>query len=354
MARAAVWIEALEAARRGDPAPARATRATQTAGSNVATAAVAADGALDDYFFGRCLAEAGADLDDAVASLRRACEAESANTLIAQALALALARRGDRASAHEAVLIWHRRGLPHDLDLLGATALAIERPLRPLPETEPTPDDGEPSPEWPADLAEPPPGRPTAAAPDAPSPPPEGCDNLSHPVVPETTLSGRMPARKVPSRALSELERLLMDHACWKVLRLAGVMLAQGRESAELHLMAGMAAEELGLAGRARAYLGRAGEIDPKMLMARTILGRVYWRMGWFDLALALWRSLPVEGPYDHGRHYHLALGHDALGRPAEASEAMGLSLRDFCYDTRHFYIERAYRRWADQAMGEG
>jgi tetratricopeptide (TPR) repeat protein len=151
------------------------------------------------------------------------------------------------------------------------------------------------------------------------------------------------------NRHVRQLEKDLMNHQLLKVLREAGNLLAKGLENSDLHLLAGMAAEEVGSPERARAHLARAEQLNPAAFLARTALGRAYWRYGWFALALALWRSLPVEGPYDHGRHYHLALGHDALGDRPAALLAMRVALNQFYPDTYHFYIQRALWHWQER-----
>lgn len=147
-------------------------------------------------------------------------------------------------------------------------------------------------------------------------------------------------------REIGRLEDALMKNEPVRVLEMADALLRRGLESPELHLVAGLAAEEAGMALRARAHLSRADKMEPTMFLARTWLGRIYWRNGWQDLALALWRSIPVEGPYDYGRHYHLALGHDAKGDRASALAAMHVALDRFYFDTRHFYIKRALWAW--------
>ena len=69
-------------------------------------------GGLADYFYGRCLAEAGVQLDEALACLQRAALAETGNPAVIHSLALALARSeifSNRAAASE---IWNKEGLP--------------------------------------------------------------------------------------------------------------------------------------------------------------------------------------------------------------------------------------------------
>jgi hypothetical protein len=331
------WHPALEAARFGDLQPARELHANR-AGAQP----------LLDYFFARALTEAPADAPDqyprAVALLEEALRAAPKNPLIHQTLALALARCAEPAGRARAIEFWRREGLPHDLDLLAQTALTLEEQLRPLPET--PPDGAIP---WPESLPHPapmdrdilsPPAEPTAdespedPAPDLPAPEP---------------LEPAGPSRRI-NRAIGQLESMLLKYQNLEAMTLAASLLDEGLLAGELHLAGGMAAEEAGAPERARAHLARALRMQPQMLMARTLLGRVYWRLGWVDLALDLWRSLPVEGPYDNGRHYHLALGHAALGDRPAALALMRLALADFFYDTRHFSIKRAFDRWAAPA----
>ncbi|MCL5270588.1 MAG: hypothetical protein M1457_08585 [bacterium] len=333
------WLGALAAARRGDLAPARAARATEPSG------------VLADYFYGRALVEAGDQLDEAIAALRGAVARDPANPLMIHTLALGLVRRNEREAAREANRIWRRHGLPHDLDLLGLAALTFEMQLRPLPPQPvmtdlpwparlPRPEPPE-SPESPGAAGGPAPPRPEAS--DLAAENPSARDKMARTAVPKK--AGWHDRRRL-NRALARLETAYADHRGRDLLEQAAALVEEGLESAELHLLAGMAAEEAGLVDRARAHLARAAGLEPKMLISRTCLGRVYWRAGWFELALALWRSLPVEGPYDHGRHYHLALGHEALGDHVAALEAMRFALDHFFFDTRHFHIDRAAERW--------
>ena len=115
------WPGALEAARQGDLAAANAARLLDP------------EGALADYFYGRCLAEAGVELAEAEACLRRAFAVQPSNPLIIQSLALALAGSGDAAKEAEAAAIWSKRGLPQDMDLLGRIALVLELQTQPWP-----------------------------------------------------------------------------------------------------------------------------------------------------------------------------------------------------------------------------
>lgn len=328
------WHAALTAARRGDLDPARAARSVDSSG------------ALPDFFYARCLTEAGAELDRAIELLRVLIEARPINPLIPQVLALALARTGHPEDAIKASELWTQSGLPHATDLLGQVALTLESQTRPWPDQNPGLDlpwpDGLPSRE---SFKTPPLGGVDSGAAVLP---PEGgttnpCDNLTP--APATKKLGWWGHRKI-NRLVSRIEDHLFKGQASEGLELAMAALARGEQSPELHVVAGIAADELGDPARARAHLSRGLELEPALLVARTHLARVYWRCGWFELAIALWRSLPVEGPYDHGRHYHLALGYDALGRRDEADESMSVALAGFFFDMRHYYIAQALRRW--------
>jgi tetratricopeptide (TPR) repeat protein len=342
------WFDALERAQTGDLSAARAARAAEP------------PDAMADYFFGRCLAEAPAVEPDqyleAIDHLKPAVEAESLNPLYLQTLILALARVESPDALRQAAGLWRRYGLPHDLDLLAQVALTLEMQLRsqpadpavaalPWPELLPKPDHS---------------GDQVPAA--SPAVAPEGVI-LSPPVVPSSPADATPAAEPAPelpapvlrtlqrlpapsSRTVQQMVKLLERHEMVRVIEMAGKLLAEGRENAELHLLAGMAAEEGADSPRARAHLARSLRLEPDLLLARMELGRVYWRLNKLDLAMALWRSLPVEGPSDYGRHYHLALGHEALGDRRAALAAMRICLRDFFDDARHFYVKRALERW--------
>ncbi len=355
----AEWRGVLEKARLGDLESARAVHEGST------------DGGLGDYFYGRALAEAGLELDEAAACLRRAAEDDPRNPLIGQSLALALARMEGPEAAAEADRLWCRHGLPYEPDLLGQAALTLEALCRPWP-----PQNEAAEVPWPACLPRP------EETPSA-SPPPAGAEDGGtgdaesspessrtapleppasvHPNPPQgdkmsTPAGTKSPGffrRRELTRAVGLMEDWLIANQPLKVLQHATVVLSPGVENAEVHLVAGLAAEEVGDPPRARAHLVRCEQLDPTLLMARCWLGRVYWRSGWFELARALWRSLPVEGPFDNGRHYHLALAHDALGDRAAALESMRVAMRDFYYDTYHFFIQRALKHWrAHQGLG--
>ncbi len=311
------WHRALEAARRGELGPARLARAHDPAGH------------LPDLFWARCLTEAGLDLDEAVAILRPLGPALAPNPLVPQLLALALARSGRPADAREAGDIWRKAGLPHNLELLAQVTLTLEGQIRPWPDPRP------PHLPWPAILGD--------RAVFVPLQEPPDSDILTHPLV---TKKPGLLARRRLQRAMDAMEDLLIGDHPREAYEQALEPLAQGLENAELHIVAAIAADELGDPPLARAHLVRALELEPTLLVARTHLARVWWREGWTESAMVLWRSLPVEGPYDHGRHYHLALGHDALGDRAAALHAMQVALTDFFFDMRHYYISHALRRW--------
>lgn len=324
------WHEALEAARHGSLDAAEKART------------VDAQGPLARYFYGRCLAEAGERLDEALDHLRAALKADPCNRIFEQALAMALLRTRQPDTRAEAGRIWKRLGLPHDRDLLAAVALTIEDDLRPVGEAlvdfadlawpSCLPRDAEAE----EALAE------AAGVSDANG---EGRDRVKMSPKPASKPTGLL-GRWLFSRAVGRLEKALIDHKCEPVLREATAILETGRQTAELHLLAGIAAEECGELDRARAHLARCVLLEPELLIARAYQGRVYWRLGWNDLAESVWRSLPVEGPYDNGRHYFLALAHEARGDRGDALKAMDVALGEFFYDSLHFYVERSLWLW--------
>lgn len=319
------WHAALAEARRGNLEPARAVRAVDSCGT------------LPDFFYARCLTEAGAELDRAIEILRVLLEARPVNPLIPQVLALALARTGRPEDTVKAAEIWKKSGLPHATELLGQVALTLEAQTRPWPEANPGLDLP-----WPAGL---PPRETFIDRPEAPIEP-SPCDNLTPS---RATKKLGWWGRKKVDRLVNRIEGRLSKGQAAEGLAMAAEAFGRGEESPELQVIAGIAADELGDPARARAHLARGLDLEPALLVARTHLARVYWRCGWFDLAIALWRSLPVEGPYDYGRHYHLALGYDAQGRRGEAAESMAVALDGFFYDMRHYYIAQALRRWQAQ-----
>lgn len=340
------WNPALEAARLGDLAPAREARG---AGEQ---------GPLDDYFWGRCLAEAGAELDEAIACLTQAKNQLRGNVLVNHVLALAKLRAPRAELKAEARRQLAKAGLPHDLDLLAQYAFSIESELRPMPTTPGTEGlawpDGLPNPEADPDVSVDPElgGAVDGGEEQGGAEAEEGVaaggerDNVSEP---PAELVSKRPGwwrRRKLLRVAESLEEPLMSCRQREVLEQTNRLLGEGLEGPELHLLAGIAAEELGDAGRARAHLLRSAALEPTMMLSRTALGKVYWRLNWNDLARDVWLSLPVEGPFDHGRHYHLALAHYGAGDLRGAFEAMRLALGDFFFETRHFYIKRVFERW--------
>lgn len=288
-----------------------------------------------EYLRARCLAEAGVELDTAIELARQVLEIDQGNVLAPHVLALALMRAERLQEAAEAI---ERHGLPHDEALLMQTTLTMEMQCRPWPKA--LPEDWPP---WPPQLG-PEPGSEPPAYGESPT------------LVTAAPAMNRAQRRQVRS-IVGELDNLLGEHKPARLLREVAGALGAGLDSAEIELMAGIAAEEGGDPERARAHLSLSLAMEPNQLLGRTFLGRVYWRAGWNDLAEDLWRSLPVEGPDDFGRHYHLALAHEAAGRRAEALEAISIALRDFFIDAREFYIERALARWqrlAAQAKDHG
>ena len=320
------WPEALSAARCGDLEPAEKSHALNP------------EGALGHYFYGRCLAEAEERMDEALEHLRAAIKADPGNRIFEQTLALALVRTRRPEARIEAGRIWKKHGLPYDRDLLTAFALTIESDLRPFGEC----------PDWLADLTWP------SCLTRVDSGDKRPTELILEEERPESVKLSLKPASKPTGLferlgfwwRIRRLEKLLIAHQTEPVLRQATAILETGRQTAELHLLAGIAAEECGALDRARAHLARCVHLEPDLLIARAYMGRVYWRLGWNDLAESLWRSLPVEGPYDNGRHYYLALAHEAWGNRCEALNAMAVALGDFFYDTLHFYVQRSFWLW--------
>lgn len=320
------WHKALDEARRGKLEAAGAARAA------------CAGHPMDDYFHGRCLAEAGQRLDEAIESLTRAINAEPANPIYLQTMALARIQQNTPDGARMAHETWRIHGLPHDIDLLGGVALSIEDQVRPLPH--------EPEgklPAWPASLSHPVPAPLPEETEKNPGPETAATRELKFPG--QDNKNTTNPPRAI-RRRVSAIERLLMRHRSARALEGVVKVMTTGYVNAEIHLLGGIAAEEVGDAARARAHLSQALTCEPSLHMARLYLGRVWWRMGWTGQAVALWRTLPIEGPIDNGRHYFLALGHAALDDRPAALGAMRVALVDFFYDTRHFFIERSLYRW--------
>ncbi len=279
------------------------------------------------FLRGRCLAELGQDLDEAERLLLEAREIDPSNILTPQVQALTWLRLGRLEDAAE---IFIDRGLPHDDELLGQIMLTIELQGRPWPEKL---DEGWPP--WPAVL-----GR-------DPSRPILPMDDSAETDPPPPKL-GRAERRDLAA-LMKRLEVEFMERAPIELLREVTAAMGAGLSSSDLHLLGGLACEEGGDKDRARAHLALALDLEPDQLVAQTFLGRVYWRNGWDDLAESIWRNLPVEGPDDFGRHYHLALLHESVGNREASSIAMQIALRDFYVDTREIYVERTYQRWLRQ-----
>ncbi len=199
--------------------------------------------------------------------------------------ALALARTGRPEDAVKAAEIWKKSGMPHATELLGQVALTLEAQTRPWPEANPGLDLP-----WPAGL---PPRETFIDRPEAPIEP-SPCDNLTPS---RATKKLGWGGRKKVDRLVNRIEGRLSKGQAAEGLAMAAEAFGRGEESPELQVIAGIAADELGDPARARAHLARGLDLEPALLVARTHLARVYWRCGWFDLAIALWRSLPVEGP---------------------------------------------------------
>ena len=345
------WDEALKASRQGEVARAREICAIISAQAHPFAGS-------PEYLLGRCLAEAERGLEEAIELLTHVTQVNPKHILAPQVLALALMRAGREG---EAAGHLKRTGLPHNLDLLAQMALTMETRRRPLPESPP-----ERWPVWPDGDAMPSTGSPETAA----GPPDSKPRDLESP---EASESSDDPSREAPgglepvempppirltrsrnrkmAKKVGGLERLFSDRKFLDLAREVAILIREGPISSDLHLIAGLTCLEAGDASGARFHLASALEMKPENLLARTFLGRVYWRYGWNDLATDLWRSLPVEGPDDSGRHYHLALAHEAEGRRIEALEAMNVALSDFFIETREFFIELAYLRWMESAQ---
>lgn len=285
-----------------------------------------------EYLLGRCLAEAGRDLDESIDLLDRAQKADANNALTPFALALAYLRSG---RADQAAQIFKKRNLPHDETLLAHVTLELEMSLRPWPERAPAD-----WPAWPPQLG------------------PDPSEATSPAQAAEEPLEGQAPKltwgqRRALGAVVARLEDHYHAHRMVELESEVAAALEKNLDGADLQLIAGIACEEAGDAPRARAHLARALAMEPTQLMARTFLGRVYWRNGWHDLAESLWRSLPVEGPDDFGRHYHLALAHESAGRRVEALQCFHIAVRDFFIETREFYIQRIFERWLVANGGE-
>lgn len=285
--------------------------------------------AAHDYLLGRCLAEAGAHLDEAIERLQSFLRHNSRNQLAEAVLGLALLRAGRHAEASE---IFERRGLPHDETLLAQIMLTMENVRRPWPERL-----REDWPRWPDQLG------PDPRVPVSP------LDETDPDIIP-------LPSPEELDRAQKkELEELIagideeffyLQRPPSELIREVNAALSAGLHSAEFHLLAGAISEEGGDGVRARVHLATALDMAPDLLHARALLGKVYWRSGWLDLAEDLLRSLPASGPDDYGRFYYLALVHEAKGDRPAALHSMGIALRDFYVDTYELIVERSFRRW--------
>jgi Flp pilus assembly protein TadD len=300
------------------------------------------------FFLGRALAETGQDIDRAIGLLNEALEKDTVNPMIPHALALALARSGTQDHRRAAVQIWEKKNLPHDLELLGQAAITFELQIRvpiELPELPELPQSMQGSLE----------AQPVAqsAEPDSPdSPPPHdqidsAGDRMTHPggKASQGKLTGFSRRRQI-NRVLRRFEEEMIRQDPEAALKLIYDVLDHEHDTGDLHFAAGMASELLGDLARARDHLVLSAGHEPDSPHFRTMLGKVYWRSGWDEPAELLWRSLPIEGPYDFGRHYHLALLHAGRGELRDTGTAITTALQDFYYDTRHFYIEQAWLRW--------
>lgn len=321
------WSQILEVARNGDAAAARKMCSKVFSGGEPFAGA-------SDYLLGRCLAEAGEDLEEAVVLLERAVKLDAKNQMTPWALALALMRSGRSA---EAAAILEKRGLPHDNSLLAQLALQMEAEQRTPPETLP-----EGWPPWHPQLGP----DPTIHLPPL--------DEVEEPPRPAPEEMSRA-QRKELTETLARLESDYFHHKIepLALIREVHAALSAGLADAELHWLGGVACEQGGDSIRARMHLSIALEMDPDQYYARTFLGRVYWRTDWFELAEHLWRSIPVHGPDDYGRHYHLALLHAAEGRRQDAFYAMNVALEEFFMEVREFFIEQAFQRWMRVALPE-
>lgn len=314
------WGQVLDAARRGEGELALDLCAAVERAPEPFPAAHA-------FLRGRCLAELDQDLEEADRLLAHAREADPENILTPHVQALAWLRL-DRQ--HEAAEVFMEHGLPHDDDLLGQIMLTLELQGRAWPDRL-----AADWPPWPALL-----GR----DPSKPVPP---MDEAVQPDPPPPTLSRA--ERRQLAELMKRLEVEFMERSPIELIREVTAAMGAGLSSSDLHLLGGLASEEGGDGDRARAHLALSLDLEPDQLVAQTFLGRVYWRNGWNDLAEAVWRNLPVEGPDDFGRHYHLALLHASNGDREAATVAMDVALHGFYVDTREIYIERSYLRWLRQ-----
>ncbi len=342
------WEAALRAARRGDVPQAREIclrmdeRPTPFPGAS-------------QYILGRCLAEAGDSPEEAIELLDRAITLDPGNIMTPYVRTLALLRAGRDA---EAAGYLKRDGLPHDLGLLAHFVFEIESRVRPWAESQP-----EKWPSWPSQLGPDPEtdlDTEALAADELDKPADQNETSAdgteaSNETEPSMTIDApklSLSQRRRLAKLVAHLESLYVQFSHHELLIEVGEALDAGLDSADLQLLAGLASEESGDGKRAKAHFSRALALAPAQLIARTYLGRAYARSGQLDIADAMLRSLPVEGPYDYGRHYQLALVHSAAGRRAEAWEAMEIALRDFFVEAQEFYIERALKLWLRSLEG--
>lgn len=314
------WGQVLNAARRGERSVAlELCRAVERASEPFPGAHA--------FLRGRCFAELNEDLEEADRLLTQAREIDPDNILTPHVQALAWLRMNRPRDAAE---VFMERGLPHDDELLGQIMITIELQGRDWPEKL-----AADWPPWPALL-----GR----DPSKPVPPmDEGIQSDPPPPV-----LSRAERRELAA-LMKRLEMEFMERSPIDLLREVTAAMGAGLSSSDLHLLGGLASEEGGDAERARAHLALSLDLEPDQLVAQTFLGRVYWRNGWNDLAEAVWRNLPVEGPDDFGRHYHLALLHASNHDRVASTIAMDTALHGFYVDTREIYIERTYLRWLRQ-----
>lgn len=344
----ASWETALRAARRGDVSRARAIC------DRMDDEPVAFPGAAQ-YILGRCLAEAGDSPDEAIELLDQAIALDPGNIMTPYVRTLALLLAGRDTEAATAL---KRDGLPHDLSLLAHFVFEIESRMRPWSESLPVN-----WPSWPPQLG-PDPGADldieAGAAEENDSPndeieTPADEAETSKETEPSMVIEApklSMSQRRKLAKLIAHLEGLYVQFSHTELLSEVGKALDAGLDSADLQLLAGLAAEESGDGQRAKAHLSRALALEPDQLVARTYLGRAYGRSGQLEIADAMLRSLPVEGPYDYGRHYQLALVHSAAGRRSDAWEAMEIALRDFFVEAQEFYIERVLKLWLRSIEG--
>lgn len=295
------------------------------------------------YFMGRALAETGRELERAIAYLDEARQLEPVNPMVPHAHALALARTGEPGQARSAIRFWEKKNLPHDLELLGQAAITFELQAR-VPVDPPASPDARPGK---LDYAHNQSANPaTGSAPNSEQVDLPG-DKMTHSC--EKTLRSRLTGfyrQWRIHRVLRRFEKAMISQDPDAGLRSVYEAMGHGHDTGSLHMAAGMASEILGDLDRARDHLVRSAVHDSASPHFRAMLGKVYWRFGWNELAELLWRSLTVEGPYDFGRHYHLALLHAGRGHDEAASRAIRTALQDFFYDTRYYYIEQAWLRW--------